>query len=91
VRLALGASPARVRRDVLWRGLVPVVIGIAAGLAMAEGLGRALNRFLYGVSPSDPASFGIAAGALLAAGVLAALIPAARAGHTNPIEALRAD
>ncbi len=91
VRLALGASPARVRRDVLWRGLVPVVIGIAVGLVMAEGLGRALNRFLYGVSPTDPASFGIAAGALLLAGVLAALIPAARAGHTNPIEALRAD
>ena len=90
VRLALGASPARVQRDVMRSGLVPVVAGIAVGLVMAVALGRALSRFLYGVSPADPASFGIAAGALLLAGVLAALVPATRAGHTNPIEALRA-
>jgi ABC-type antimicrobial peptide transport system permease subunit len=91
VRLALGASPQRVQRDVLWGGLVPVLFGIGAGLVMAAGLGQALNRFLYGVSPSDPASFAVAAGALLTAGVLAALVPAARAARTNPIEALRAD
>jgi putative ABC transport system permease protein len=90
VRLALGASPSRVRREVLWSGLVPVVVGIAVGLVMAQGFGRALNRFLYGVSPADPASFGVATLALFLAGALAALIPAARAGRTNPIEALRA-
>jgi putative ABC transport system permease protein len=91
VRLALGASPQRVQRDVLWGGLVPVLFGIGAGLVMAAGLGRALNRFLFGVSPADPLTFAIAAGTLLCAGVVAALVPAARAAHTNPIEALRAD
>ncbi|MFI5246861.1 MAG: FtsX-like permease family protein, partial [Gemmatimonadales bacterium] len=91
VRLALGASPQRVQRDVLRGGLAPVFAGIGAGLVMAAGLGQTLSRFLYGVSPSDPLSFAVAAGALLAAGVLAALVPAARAAHTNPIEALRAD
>jgi putative ABC transport system permease protein len=90
VRLALGASPSRVQREVLRSGLVPVVAGIAVGLVLAVALGRALNRFLYGVSPSDSASLGFAAGALLLAGVLAALLPATRAGRTNPIEALRA-
>jgi predicted permease len=90
VRLALGASPSRVQRDVLRSGLAPVVAGTGVGLVMAVALGQALNRFLYGVSSSDPASFGIAAGALLVAGALAALVPASRAGRTNPIDALRA-
>lgn len=91
VRLALGASPRRVQRDVLWGAIVPVLFGIGAGLVMAAGLGQAFSRFLYGVSPSDPASLAVAAAALLAAGIIAALVPAARAAHTNPIEALRAD
>jgi putative ABC transport system permease protein len=91
VRLALGASPSRVRRDVLWGGLTPVLIGIAAGIGMALGLAQALNRFLYGVSPNDPASFGVAVSALLFAGVMAALVPAARAARTDPMAALRAD
>ncbi len=91
VRLALGASPQRVQRDVLWGGLVPVVGGVVAGLVMAVGLGRALGRFLYGVSPMDPTSFAVAAGTLIAAGVVAAVVPAARAARTNPIDAIRAE
>ncbi|HEX7937778.1 MAG TPA: ABC transporter permease [Gemmatimonadaceae bacterium] len=91
VRLALGASPQRVRREVLWGGLVPVLFGIGGGLVVAAALGQALRRFLFGVSASDPASFAVAASALLAAGVLAALLPAARAARTSPVEALRAE
>ncbi len=91
VRLALGASPQRVRREIMWGGLVPVLFGIGAGLVMAAGLGRALHRFLYGVSPSDPTSFAVAAAALIAAGLLAALVPAVRAAQANPLEAMRAE
>ncbi|HXD22792.1 MAG TPA: FtsX-like permease family protein, partial [Gemmatimonadaceae bacterium] len=91
VRLALGASPGRVRRDVLWSGLAPVMAGVAAGIVMALGFAQALNRFLYGVSSSDPASFGVAVGALMLAGIVAALVPAARAARTDPMAALRSD
>ncbi|MFI5233325.1 MAG: ADOP family duplicated permease [Gemmatimonadales bacterium] len=91
VRLALGASPSRVRRDVLWSGLTPVMIGVVAGIVMALGLAQVLTRFLYGVSPDDPASFGVAVGALLFAGAIATLVPAARAARTDPMAALRAD
>jgi ABC-type antimicrobial peptide transport system permease subunit len=58
---------------------------------MALGLAQALNRFLYGVTPNDPASFGVAVGALLFAGVIAAIVPAVRAARTDPMAALRAD
>lgn len=91
VRLALGASPSRVRRDALWSGLTPVMIGVAAGIVMAFGFARALARFLYGVSPSDPASFAIAVGALTVAAALAAIVPAVRAARTDPMAALRSD
>ena len=91
VRLALGASPGHVRRDVLRGALAPVAIGTVAGIAMAFGLAQGLNGFLYGVSPSDPASFAVAVGTLLFAGVVAALVPAARAARTDPMAALRAD
>ena len=88
VRLARGASPQRVQRDVLWGGLVPVLFGIGVGLVMAAVLGQALNRFLYGVSPSDPASFAVAAGALLAGGVLSR--PASHSLHRERIAPLPA-
>lgn len=91
VRLALGASPSRVRRDVLSGGLTPVVIGVVAGVVMSLALAQGLNRFLYGVSPNDPVSFAVAVGALLVAGVLAALVPAAQAARTDPMAALRSD
>jgi ABC-type antimicrobial peptide transport system permease subunit len=80
-----------VRRDVLWSGLTPVLVGIVAGIVMALTFAQALNRFLYGVSPNDPASFAVAVGALLFAGVIAALVPAARAARTDPMAALRSD
>ncbi len=57
VRLALGASPARVRRDVLWSGLSPVVIGVVVGIGMAVGLAQALNRFLRWSEPHGSGEF----------------------------------
>ena len=91
VRLALGASPARILADVLGGSLVPVAIGVALGLSGAVALSSTVGRFVYGVAATDAPSLATAAAALAGAGILAALIPAARAGRTDPLSALRAE
>jgi len=91
IRMALGASPKRVLREVVERGLAPVIAGVAIGIVAALAVSGLLHRFLYGLGATDPVSLAAAAGALLAAGIAAALIPAARAGRTSPADALRAD
>jgi predicted permease len=91
VRIALGAAPGRILSDVVTGGLAPVLLGITAGLAAALALGSTVRRFLYGVETVDAASLAVAAGVLLGAALLAAVVPAARAGRTDPIAALRAE
>ncbi len=91
IRMALGAAPGKVLGHVIARGMLPVVIGVGAGIAGSVALSRLLTRFLYEVAPTDPASLASAGVALLAAGVLAALVPAYRAGKVSPVEALRAE
>jgi predicted permease len=91
VRMALGASPARVVREVVRGGVAPVAIGIGFGLALAAMLSSLVAGFLYGVTPTDPVSLAVAAAVLLGAGALAAALPGWRAGRTSPVEALRAE
>ena len=91
IRMALGAAPGKVLSHVVVRGMLPVAIGVGAGIAGSIALSRLLGRFLYEITPTDPASLSAAAVALLAAGVLAALVPAWRAGKVSPVEALRAE
>ena len=91
IRMALGAAPARVLTEVVRGGMVPVSIGVGAGLLGAIALSRLLGRFLFEIAPTDPLSLALAGGALLGAGVLAALLPGWRAGQVSPVEALRAE
>lgn len=91
VRLALGAAPARILSEVVGTGLAPVAGGVAAGVAGAVALGSTVRRFLYGVEPIDAVSLATAAAVLLGAGLLAAVVPAVRAGRTDPVTALRAE
>lgn len=91
VRLALGAAPRRILSEVVGAGLTPVAGGVAVGTAGAVALGSTVRRFLYGVEAIDAVSLATAAAVLLGAGLLAAVVPAVRAGRTDPVTALRAE
>jgi putative ABC transport system permease protein len=87
VRMALGD----VLRLVLTRALRIVVTGVIVGLAGAVGVTRVLQRFLFGVTPTDPLAFTIVTLLLMAVGLMAAWLPARRATRIDPCAALRAE
>jgi hypothetical protein len=91
VRMALGASPARLRGEVLSRAVVMIGAGVAVGLVAVFTSFAALRSLLFEVRPADPAAIFSACALLFAVGVVAALVPARRAAHIDPAEALRAD
>ncbi len=89
IRVALGLTTGRVMAQVLGHAARLVAAGIVLGAVAAASLTRLLSSLLYGVSALDPVSFAAAAAALLAAGLSAALVPAWRAGTSDPVKALR--
>jgi ABC-type antimicrobial peptide transport system permease subunit len=91
VRMALGAGARDVLAMVLRRGAMLAAAGIAAGLVLAAGAARGLRAYTSGVSSADPVAFGLGAAALLAAVLLASLLPALRATRVEPTDALRMD
>lgn len=91
LRLALGAAPGSVQRMIVGRGLALTTAGVAIGLAGALALGKFLGSVLYGVKPTDPATFTLMAAVLMTAATVASWIPARRAAGVDPVEALRAD
>ena len=88
-RLALGASSGAVRRMIVSQGMRLAGVGALVGLVAALVLGRVMVALLYGVSPLDPTTLIAASAIFLAVGVLASLLPAARAAGTAPMDALR--
>jgi predicted permease len=91
VRMALGAGRRDVLRLVLGRALRIVGAGVIVGLAGAAGVTRVLQRFLFGVTPTDPIAFTLVTLLLVAVGLLAAWLPARRATRIDPTTALRAE
>ena len=91
VRMALGAERRDVLRLVLTRALRIVAAGLIVGLAGAAGVTRVLQRFLFGVTPTDPIAFTIVTLLLMAVGLMAAWLPARRATRIDPCAALRAE
>jgi putative ABC transport system permease protein len=89
IRVALGLTHGRVIAHVVGHGAGLVAAGIVLGAAGAVALTRVLSSFLYGVSAIDPMAFAAAGMALLGVGLLATLVPAWRAGTTDPVKALR--
>ncbi|HYK89493.1 MAG TPA: ABC transporter permease [Acidobacteriota bacterium] len=89
VRMALGAQAGDVLRLVLARGIVLTVIGLIIGLVLSYGLAILLSSLVFGVSPTDLATFGGVAGLLTLVALAATYIPARRATHVDPLLALR--
>jgi len=91
IRMALGAQPGDVRRLVMSQAAVLGAAGLAAGVASALLLTRTLSSLLFGVTASDPATFGAGCALLMGVVVAAAYLPARRATRVDPMVALRAD
>ena len=89
IHMALGAQ----RRAVLWmvlrEGLAVAGSGVAAGLALSVAATRLLRGLLYGIAPTDPYSYALAAASLATVAIVATYIPARRATRVDPLTALR--
>jgi predicted permease len=89
IRLALGAQRQDVLRLVLGHGMKMALGGVALGLVVALGLTRLIAKMLYGVSATDPATFGVITLLLMMVALVACLVPAWRATQVDPLVALR--
>jgi predicted permease len=91
IRIALGARPSAVVKEVLGRAMLVIGVGLAVGSAGAVSLSRVLQSMLFEISPLDPIAFAVAALVMTAVGLAAAWIPAARATKVDAMTAMRSD
>jgi putative ABC transport system permease protein len=91
VRMALGATAGSVLRLILRQGSVMIALGVGSGVSMALMLNGVMSAFVFGVPTTDPGSYLIACGTLVAATLAASAIPAHRATRIDPTVALRQD
>jgi ABC-type antimicrobial peptide transport system permease subunit len=91
VRMAIGADRGRVLGLIMRQGLVLLVVGAVAGIALAAAAAQVLSGVLYGVGAFDPVAWLTALVVLASTAGLANLVPALRAMRVNPVTALRAE
>lgn len=91
VRLALGATPARVLGMILSKGLALAGTGVVVGVTGAILLGGYLRDVLYGVAPTDVRTFAVVSVMLLVVSAVASIIPARRAASVDPAITLRGE
>jgi len=89
IRLALGAQPSNVLKLIVTQGMTLTILGIFIGVAGAFALTRLLSTLLFGIAPTDPATFIVVSAVLLSASLLACYVPARRAMRVDPLVALR--
>jgi putative ABC transport system permease protein len=91
IRVALGADSGMIVRLVLFQGLTLALIGIVIGVGGAFALSRLTQKLLFGVSPSDPATYLGVAAVIAAIALVACMVPARRAMTVDPLTAIRGD
>jgi putative ABC transport system permease protein len=89
IRMALGASPQKVRGMVVRQGMLLAGIGVVIGVGAALGLTRLMAGMIYGVKTWDPAAFVSVVVVLSAVSLLATYVPARRASRVDPMVSLR--
>jgi ABC-type antimicrobial peptide transport system permease subunit len=89
LRMALGAQPAQVGKLIARQTVVMGIIGIICGLGATLAIGPLIRSLLYAVSPLDPVSIAAAVLLVVATAAAGTAIPALRATHIDPMEALR--
>lgn len=91
IRMALGATSAKVVRLVMWRATVPVAVGIAVGLAASAGGARLIAAQFHGLSARDPIALALVVVTLLTAASIATWLPARRAASVDPMVTLKGE
>jgi predicted permease len=91
IRMAVGARPGVVRRQVIADSLKAVAPGILLGLACAWAAGRVIQSLLFGITPQDGFTFATVTAFLVVTTTIAAWYPAARASRIDPLAALRCE
>jgi putative ABC transport system permease protein len=89
VRMALGADTRHVLALIVGEGFRLTLIGTAIGIAAAVGLTRLMSTMLFGVRPTDVATYVTVAGLLAMVSLVAGYLPARRAANVDPMVALR--
>ncbi|HYV07267.1 MAG TPA: FtsX-like permease family protein, partial [Blastocatellia bacterium] len=91
VRMALGASSARVMAMVMRQGMTLVVAGLVLGVVGALALSKLMSALLFSVGPSDPITFLAVAVVLIAVAAVSCFLPARRVTTIDPMIALRSE
>lgn len=89
VRMAIGASASQIQREVISEALRLTWRGLAVGIVLSVGAGVAARGVLFGVTPTDPATYLAVFAILSTASIAASYLPAWRAARINVVEALR--
>jgi putative ABC transport system permease protein len=91
IRMALGAERGQVLAMVIAQGMRLALLGVGIGAAAALALGRAMSTLLFGITPTDPATFASVSALLSAVALAACSLPAWKATKVDPIQALRCE
>jgi len=89
VRMALGATRARILFMMMREALMLLAIGLAAGILLVVAAGRAVQTLLFGLKPTDPVVLLVAMAGMTAITMIASLLPAERAAAVQPMQTLR--